>query len=54
MDASAGAGRPSVRRAGTAKACDIGLGEGSVACLAMVLAGLLNVLLAPAPAALLR
>jgi putative effector of murein hydrolase len=33
--------------AGTAKAYDIGMEEGSVASLAMVLAGLLNVLLAP-------
>ncbi|WP_236585328.1 LrgB family protein [Dyella sp. EPa41] len=40
--------------AGTAKAYDVGNEEGSVASLAMVLAGLLNVLLAPALAALLR
>lgn len=39
--------------AGTAKAYDIGREEGSVASLAMVLAGLLNVMLAPALAALL-
>lgn len=40
--------------AGTAKAYDVGKEEGSVASLAMVLAGLLNVLLAPALANLLR
>lgn len=40
--------------AGTAKAYDIGSEEGSVASLAMVLAGLLNVLLAPALAVFLR
>ena len=40
--------------AGTAKAYDVGTEEGSVASLAMVLAGLLNVLLAPALASLLR
>ena len=40
--------------AGTAKAYDVGKEEGSVASLAMVLAGLLNVLLAPALASLLR
>ncbi|WP_430388467.1 LrgB family protein [Dyella sp. 20L07] len=40
--------------AGTAKAYDVGMEEGSVASLAMVLAGLLNVLLAPALAILLR
>jgi len=40
--------------AGTAKAYDVGMEEGSVASLAMVLAGLLNVLLAPCLAHLLR
>ncbi|QNK00498.1 LrgB family protein [Dyella telluris] len=40
--------------AGTAKAYDIGAEEGSVASLAMVLAGLLNVLMAPALAVFLR
>lgn len=40
--------------AGTAKAYDVGHEEGSVASLAMVLAGLLNVLMAPALASLLR
>lgn len=40
--------------AGTAKAYDVGMEEGSVASLAMVLAGLLNVVLAPCLATLLR
>jgi predicted murein hydrolase (TIGR00659 family) len=40
--------------AGTARAYDVGMQEGSVASLAMVLSGLLNVLLAPALAHLLR
>lgn len=40
--------------AGTAKAYDIGSEEGTIASLAMVLAGLLNVLLAPLLAVLLR
>lgn len=39
--------------AGTAKAYDVGAEEGTVACLAMVLAGLLNVLAAPGVAWLL-
>ena len=40
--------------AGTAKAWDVGAEEGTIASLAMVLAGLLNVLAAPGVAWLLR